>query len=212
MQRLENIDQWQSMLMVFGYLFCSEVEAVVQFLSTVPGPTGASALQFVLEQWLIRERYFTGLYEHIISTVGLCKLLEYAISSHDPSFDTILIKEVARNKIDYVPVLIQVFKILVNTLCYYFERQHETQDLHPILSTSYYEMDNDEVFTDSNSEASVTDEDHHDPFFQDPIFATNLLTYLTDFVNRFKNFPSFENFFSALDEGEKNILLSITEL
>lgn len=65
MNRVETMDVWESLLIVFVYLFYTEVDAVVSFLTSIPGPTGVSALEFVLIEWLNRQVYFIRLYSRI---------------------------------------------------------------------------------------------------------------------------------------------------
>ena len=54
----------QSLLMVYAQLIHSQLAAVLNFLSSVPGPTGESALHFVLTEWLSRQHVFYGAYEN----------------------------------------------------------------------------------------------------------------------------------------------------
>lgn len=49
--------------MVYAHLIHTQLDAVLNFLSTVPGPTGQSALQFVLIEWCSRQHLFYGAYE-----------------------------------------------------------------------------------------------------------------------------------------------------
>ena len=50
-------------LQVYAQLFHSQQEAVLQFLSNVPGPTGNSALHFVMTEWVAKHPEFYGKYE-----------------------------------------------------------------------------------------------------------------------------------------------------
>ncbi len=53
----------QSLVMVYAQLMHSSLEAVLGFLSSVPGPTGQSALHFVMSEWVARQPLFYGAYE-----------------------------------------------------------------------------------------------------------------------------------------------------
>lgn len=53
----------QSLIMVYAHLIHAQMEAVLDFLSSVPGPKGQSALHFVLHQWCSRQHVFSGAYE-----------------------------------------------------------------------------------------------------------------------------------------------------
>lgn len=53
----------QSLVMVFAHLMHTQMEAVLEYLSSVPGPTGKPALEFVLTEWCSRQHLFYGTYE-----------------------------------------------------------------------------------------------------------------------------------------------------
>ena len=57
--------------MVYAQLFHSQLEAVLQFLSNVPGPTGNSALHFVMTEWVSKHSNFYGSYETKVSIFSL---------------------------------------------------------------------------------------------------------------------------------------------
>lgn len=54
----------QSLVLVFAHLVHTQMGAVLDFLSGVPGPTGQSALAFVLTEWCSRQTVFFGTYEN----------------------------------------------------------------------------------------------------------------------------------------------------
>jgi hypothetical protein len=75
----EFASQWlklslQSLVMVYAHLIHTQLDAVLNFLSTVPGPTGQSALQFVLTEWCSRQHLFYGAYEQKVryKKLGVC--------------------------------------------------------------------------------------------------------------------------------------------
>ena len=49
--------------MVFIQLIRHQIEPTLEFLSTVPGPTGKSALDYVLTEWCSKQPSFFGNYE-----------------------------------------------------------------------------------------------------------------------------------------------------
>jgi importin-9 len=63
LQRAETLSVIQSLVMVYAQLIHSELDAVLNFLSGVPGPTGQSALNFVMSEWVSRQHLFYGAYE-----------------------------------------------------------------------------------------------------------------------------------------------------
>ena len=53
----------QSLIMVYAHLVNLQLEAVLSFLTSVPGPTGQSALHFLLTEWCGRQHLFYGSYD-----------------------------------------------------------------------------------------------------------------------------------------------------
>ena len=49
--------------MVFANLIHTQLDAVLEFLCSVPGPDGKPALQFVLTEWCAKQHAFFGEYE-----------------------------------------------------------------------------------------------------------------------------------------------------
>ena len=73
----------QSLIMVYAHLMHTQMEAVLNFLSSVPGPKGQSALHFVLHQWAARQHVFSGAYETKVSSMALAKLLHHGLTAND---------------------------------------------------------------------------------------------------------------------------------
>ena len=65
--------------MVFIQLLRHQIEGTLEFLSTVPGPTGKSALDYILNEWCAKHSSFVGGYE-IISRWVLFFILFYVFS------------------------------------------------------------------------------------------------------------------------------------
>lgn len=92
MQRAETLTVMQSLIMIYAHLINTEFDAVLNFLSTVPGPTGQSALAFVLSEWVSRQHLFFGRYERKVATVALCKILEHGVTHDDSRLNEITVK------------------------------------------------------------------------------------------------------------------------
>ncbi|XP_076333062.1 importin 9 [Tachypleus tridentatus] len=133
MQQTETLSVIQSLIMVFAHLIHHQMNAVLEFLCGVPGPTGKSALEFVLTEWCSRQHLFFGAYESKISTLALCKLLEHGVENNDQRLVTITVKgEQIFNSISEIrtrsktsqspdqwteiPVLVKIYKLLINEL------------------------------------------------------------------------------------------------
>ena len=48
---------------MFAQLMNTQMSAVLDFLTNVPGPTGKPALEFVLTEWCSKQHLFYGAYE-----------------------------------------------------------------------------------------------------------------------------------------------------
>lgn len=135
MQRAQTLSVIQSLVMVYAHLIHTKLDAVLNFLSTIPGPTGESALHFVLTEWCSRQHLFFGAYEGRVSTVALCKLLEHGLAHNDERLSNITVKgdqlyvsagesgpktrSQTRNQPDHwtnIPLLVKIYKLLVNEL------------------------------------------------------------------------------------------------
>lgn len=60
LQRVSTLPIFWNLIIIFAYLFLTQMDAVINFLLTVPGPEGNSALEFVLTQWCNRLHLFYG--------------------------------------------------------------------------------------------------------------------------------------------------------
>ncbi|XP_060645422.1 importin-9-like [Drosophila nasuta] len=96
MQNLECLKVIMNLVLIFAHLFLTQMDAVLNFLSTVPGPNGEPALQFVLTNWLSRQNSFFGAYERKLTTMALCKLFEYGVATQDNRLTSITYKEMVQ--------------------------------------------------------------------------------------------------------------------
>lgn len=133
MQQAETLSVMESLVMVFAQLMSSNMPAVLDFLTNVPGPTGKPALEFVLTEWCSRQHLFYGNYERKVCTVALCKLLLHAIQANDTRLQEIMIQgeeveqptsgirtrsKTANQPVQWttIPVLVKIYKLLMNEL------------------------------------------------------------------------------------------------
>lgn len=136
MQLVETLSVSMSLVMTFAHLFVTQMEAVLNFLSTVPGPTGEPAIQYVFSNWLSRQHMFYGTYERKVSTMALCKLFEHGVTTEDGRLTAVTIRdavetvgaETARTRVlrsqastkvwTNVPILVKIFKLLLSELAH----------------------------------------------------------------------------------------------
>uniref|UniRef100_A0A182YB22 Uncharacterized protein n=1 Tax=Anopheles stephensi TaxID=30069 RepID=A0A182YB22_ANOST len=93
MQLVKSLNVIMSLVTIFAHLMLLQLDAVMNFLSTVPGPTGETAMSFVLANWLSRQHLFYGQYERKVTTLALCKLFEHGVTTKDDRLNTVMIKE-----------------------------------------------------------------------------------------------------------------------
>eukprot|EP00094_Tigriopus_californicus_P002531 TCALIF_02446-PA protein Name:"Similar to Ipo9 Importin-9 (Mus musculus)" AED:0.08 eAED:0.08 QI:0/0.33/0.2/0.9/1/1/10/0/889 len=117
---------------VLSKLQGSETLTVLNFLSSVPGPTGEPALNFVLAEWVSRQHIFYGDYENKVTMVALAKLLQHGVNNNDTRLQGILVKgdqvvsdSKARTRSQKktlpdewttIPVLAKILKLIVNEM------------------------------------------------------------------------------------------------
>ena len=119
------------MLMVYAHLFNTQLEPVLQFLSNVPGPSGNSALHFVMSEWVAKHNNFYGSYETKVSTVALAKLLQHGVTTSDARLGEMMVpgdmihsegrvtRSARRNNPQQwtqVPLLAKLLKLLINEI------------------------------------------------------------------------------------------------
>ncbi|XP_059148600.1 importin-9-like [Physella acuta] len=143
-QQAETLSVLQGLLMVFANLMLTQMEAVLDFLTSVPGPTGKTALEFILNEWCGRQHLFYGSYERKISTLALCHLLQHAITNNDLRLQDIVVqgepilqsghgiqtRAKSKNTPDEwttIPVLVKIYKLLIHELSNAIE-ENLTQD------------------------------------------------------------------------------------
>ncbi|XP_037602378.1 importin-9 isoform X1 [Sebastes umbrosus] len=133
MQQAETLSVMQSLIMVFAHLVHSQLDPLLEFLCSLPGPTGKPALEFVMTEWMSRQHLFYGQYEGKVSTVALCKLLQQGLNSDDKRLQDIVVKgeeiygpedgirtrsKSAKNPERWtnIPLLVKIFKLIINEL------------------------------------------------------------------------------------------------
>uniref|UniRef100_A0A8C1PGP9 Importin 9 n=1 Tax=Cyprinus carpio TaxID=7962 RepID=A0A8C1PGP9_CYPCA len=213
MQQAETLSVMQSLIMVFAHLVHSQLEPLLEFLCSLPGPTGKPALEFVMAEWMSRQHLFYGQYEGKVSAVALCKLLQHGLNTNDKRLQDIVVKgdeifnpdegictrsKSAKNPQRWtnIPLLVKIFKLIVNELSSVVEanaNRANPADWSQGTYDDYYE-----------------DDDEEDPdALKDPIYQIDLQAYLTDFLTQFAQQPCYSMFSSHLNEVERRVLQSI---
>jgi len=130
LQGSETLSVVQSLIMVYAQLMHTQLNAVINFLCSVPGPNGETALEFVLSQWVERQFLFYGAYETKVSIIALAKLLQHGVVANDTRLQDInvkgdLVESKARTRSQKranpdqwtsVPVLVKILKLLLQEL------------------------------------------------------------------------------------------------
>uniref|UniRef100_A0A8C2HK65 Importin 9 n=1 Tax=Cyprinus carpio TaxID=7962 RepID=A0A8C2HK65_CYPCA len=192
MQQAETLSVMQSLIMVFAHLVHSQLEPLLEFLCSLPGPTGKPALEFVMAEWMSRQHLFYGQYEGKVSAVALCKLLQHGLNTNDKRLQDIVVKgdeifnpdegictrsKSAKNPQRWtnIPLLVKIFKLIVNEL------------------SSVVEANANRANPADWSQGT----------------CVGLTAYLTDFLTQFAQQPCYSMFTSHLNEVERRVLQSI---
>ncbi|KAH8394106.1 hypothetical protein KR215_006821, partial [Drosophila sulfurigaster] len=229
MQNLECLEVIMNLVVISAHLFLTQMDAVLNFLSTVPGPNGEPALQFVLTNWLSRQNSF-GAYERKVTTMALCKLMEHGVATQDNRLTSITYKELEReswqepngNRVctrsvasNYekwvtIPALVKIFKVLISEYQHFQESKIDA----PLTDSE------DEVSGDDDAPCYVSDlcfefdedEVEGEQILQDLLKESNYSSDIGDNLHKFlANFTQnehFPTFFEHLDEGERLTLLN----
>ncbi|XP_034118553.1 importin-9-like [Drosophila albomicans] len=233
MQNLECLEVIMNLVVIFAHLFLAQMDAVLNFLSTVPGPNGEPALQFVLTNWLSRQNSF-GAYERKVTTMALCKLFEYGVATQDnrltsitykeleqePSGNRVCTRSVASNYQKWVtiPALVKIFKVLIS------EYQHfQESKIDAPLTDSEDEVSGDDdapgtaakpryvsdlCFEIDEDEDEVEGEQILQDLLKESNYSSDIGDNLHKFLANFTQNEHFPTFFEHLDEGERLTLLN----
>ncbi|XP_036926391.1 importin-9 isoform X3 [Sturnira hondurensis] len=133
----ENLDQILravlSKMQQAETLSVMQLEPLLEFLCSLPGPTGKPALEFVMAEWTSRQHLFYGQYEGKVSSVALCKLLQHGINADDRRLQDIRVQgeevhsadegvrtrsKAAKNPERWtnIPLLVKILKLVINEL------------------------------------------------------------------------------------------------
>uniref|UniRef100_A0A3Q2PNG5 Importin 9 n=1 Tax=Fundulus heteroclitus TaxID=8078 RepID=A0A3Q2PNG5_FUNHE len=211
MQQAEALSVMQSLIMVFAHLVHSQLEPLLEFLCSLPGPTGKPALEFVMTEWMSRQHLFYGQYEGKVSTVALCKLLQHGINADDKRLQDIVVKgeeiygpedgirtrsKSAKNPERWtnIPLLVKIFKLIINELSTVVEANASRANAADWSQDDDYYEDDEEDDPDA---------------LKDPIYQIDLQAYLSDFLTQFAQQPCYSMFSNHLNNAERQTLQSI---
>uniref|UniRef100_A0A1A8DNB2 Importin 9 n=1 Tax=Nothobranchius kadleci TaxID=1051664 RepID=A0A1A8DNB2_NOTKA len=170
MQQAETLSVMQSLIMVFAHLVHSQLEPLLEFLCSLPGPTGKPALEFVMTEWMSRQHLFYGQYEGKVSTVALCKLLQHSINADDKRLQDIMVKgdeiysaedgirtrsKSAKNPERWtnIPLLVKIYKLIINELSTVMEANASRGN------TADWSQDSSGIWDDQEEEDGEEDDD-----------------------------------------------------
>ncbi|XP_071133365.1 importin-9-like [Mytilus edulis] len=248
MQQAETLTVIQSLVIVFAQLINTQIEAVLEFLTSVPDPMGKPALQFVLREWCSRQHLFFGSYEKKVCAIALSKLLLHTIQSNDKRLQDITVQgdqiEPETNEIrtrsktkhtptqwTTVPVLVKIYKLLINELSNQIEENMAKQKDDSLSQEDEDEGWGDEEENDNDDEVALSGqslsslidamsedyinglddvEEEEDPDYKkDPIYQIDLQAYLTEFIQSLSQQPCYAMFCAHHNEAEKCVLRTI---
>ncbi|XP_073252649.1 importin-9-like [Porites lutea] len=150
LQKAETLSIIQSLVLSFLHLMNTQLQITLDFLSSVPDPTGKSALEYVIKIWCARQPEFFGVYDSKVSTMALCNVLQFFVNTGDKRLSSIIVKgerifqpdegirtrsrtAKAPEQWTMIPVPVKLFKLIINELGTLLEgamtgREHEYGD------------------------------------------------------------------------------------
>uniref|UniRef100_A0A671XL78 Importin 9 n=1 Tax=Sparus aurata TaxID=8175 RepID=A0A671XL78_SPAAU len=229
MQQAETLSVMQSLIMVFAHLVHSQLEPLLEFLCSLPGPTGKPALEFVMTEWMSRQHLFYGQYEGKVSTVALCKLLQHGLNTDDKRLQDIVVKgeeiyspedgirtrsKAAKNPERWtnIPLLVKIFKLIINELSTVVEANTSR------ANAADWSQDSSGMWEDNEAEEGEDDDEEDEglagQLLSDLIASNKYGTsvspaYLTDFLTQFAQQPCYSMFSGHLNNTERQTLQSI---
>lgn len=156
--KLQTVNDWDfnmNLIMIFAHLFLTQMDALLNFLGTVPGPTGESAITFIFNNWLSHHGSFYGFYCRKVSLMALCKVFEYGVTSKDTRLTAATMKVVVSNptvsvktrsqyanaqQVMSVPILVRILQILIAEVAHL----RELQQAHAIQAEDERESDDED--------------------------------------------------------------------
>uniref|UniRef100_A0A8C6Y9C8 Importin 9 n=1 Tax=Naja naja TaxID=35670 RepID=A0A8C6Y9C8_NAJNA len=215
MQQAETLTVMQSLIMVFAHLVHSQLEPLLEFLCSLPGPTGKPALEFVMSEWMSRQHLFYGQYEGKVSSVALCKLLQYGINTDDKRLQDIRVKgeeifnmeegirtrsKAAKNPERWtnIPLLVKILKLIINELSNAIEANASRQ-----TAAEWSQEESNDMWEDQEDEEEEENEGLTGQLLSD------ILAYLTQFLCQFAQQPCYAMFSDHLNENERRVLQTI---
>ncbi|UJR16177.1 hypothetical protein I4U23_003087 [Adineta vaga] len=176
LQSSQVLSVQQSLIVVFAHLIQNNLNDVVNFLNSTPGPQGSSAFDFVMYQWVTKQHLFAGPYDIKVSIIALTGLLEYAMTNNDVRFQTLIVPgdqivyQQAGQSISHrtrsrtskqpeqwtrVPLVVKLFKILVLEL----QNQINTRkELEEDMNFDDDDDDDEDADNDGNDDITVEKE------------------------------------------------------
>jgi len=163
----------QSLIVVFAHLIQNNLNDVINFLTSTPGPQGSSAFDFVMYQWVTKQHLFAGPYDIKVSIIALTGLLEFAMTNNDTRFQTLVVpgdqiiyqqpgqsvSNRTRSKTSKqpeqwtrVPLVVKLFKILVLELQNQINTRKEFEE-----DANFDDEDDDEDDNEENLDATSDD-------------------------------------------------------
>uniref|UniRef100_A0A452T9S9 Importin 9 n=1 Tax=Ursus maritimus TaxID=29073 RepID=A0A452T9S9_URSMA len=233
MQQAETLSVMQSLIMVFAHLVHTQLEPLLEFLCSLPGPTGKPALEFVMAEWTSRQHLFYGQYEGKVSSVALCKLLQHGINADDKRLQDIRVKgeeiysmdegirtrsKSAKNPERWtnIPLLVKILKLIINELSNVMEANAARQATPAEWGQGAPGTSRGLCPDPSLCWLCLTEEDYYeddeedDPdALKDPLYQIDLQAYLTDFLCQFAQQPCYIMFSGHLNDNERRVLQTI---
>jgi len=228
----------QSLIMVFAQLINRNVQLVVDFLSSVPGPSNNSALEFVLTEWCDKQGMFFGSYDKKVSAIALSHLLEHGLATRDEKLSKITVKgdqifaegvrtrsKTAKEpeKWTTIPLLVKIYKLLLNEIANQIESSTKKGSFFEWDegSSESEDMDPDDgkqtlaQLLNDNSVINDFDEDDDEEELMDandPVNQIDLFEYLTTFVKQFSKTDVHKlHFVNYLNVVEKEAFATTTK-
>lgn len=209
MQNVTTSSVMQSLLLVFAKLMHTELEVIISFLSHVPDPQGKAALHYVMVEWCKRHPFFFGVYENKISTLSLCQLLSYCISTGDQRMTEILVsgakEDTACSHQVHLPV--KILKLLIQEL------QQHTQQTDPLEGEEEEGLDGtlERLLAGAACVEQQWETEDDPDVLADPIMQLDIQAHVRTYLQELTQQPGFLSLCNYLSPSEQQTINQISQ-
>ncbi|XP_017774184.1 PREDICTED: importin-9-like [Nicrophorus vespilloides] len=197
----QSLEIRESFSIIFLHYLYYDNEVILSLLNKVPGPTGGSALSYIIKL-IVSFKYVRSMYGKYLHMLVLCKILENTVMRKDSRIIDLTISDQQESGIKEVPILSYIFRYLAEK----YVTLKKDQNNQPDEDSEEYE---------DGEDAEVEDETEADPFVdlcsvsREQINQKLVEEYLVNYMRNFSGHESFKELAdTSLNDEQRQTLYS----